>query len=127
MVKAYDMEWNGQINGVAHIERKGLYYHITCRCDLPSSEMYRVKVFGQNAEIDLGVCIPMGSHFGIETHLPVSRLGEGEMSFQIISQNKNVNNRYIPVETEKPFAYISLLRNGSLRYQNGVPCILIPE
>lgn len=127
MVETHELSLNGQTVGTVYIKRRGLYYHITCRCKLPSVGMYRIKAFSETAETDLGICIPMGTHFGIETNLPVSRLGEGELTFQIVAKNQEAASRFVPIDPETPFAYISKLEKARLSYRDGIPGVMIAE
>lgn len=87
MSETYDITYEGAPVGTAKLEKQGLYYKLSCRCPLPGDGLYRVHVVcGQKRE-DLGICVPMENLFGMDKSVPIKRLGEGQMSFELVPKD----------------------------------------
>ncbi len=118
---------DGKSVGTATVIRQGLYYQISCICHLTDDTPCRINVICGNHCVDLGICVPMGSCFGVRTHIPIKRLGEGELRFVIAGRNQGNEERFVAVESDKPFAYISQLKNARLAVRNGKTGILLSD
>ena len=70
------------------VERQGLYYVFRCRCALSGETAFRLFASCGEKQEDLGVLVPMGDSFGLDTRRPVKRLGEGELSFRLVSKHR---------------------------------------
>ena len=86
MKEYYNITIGDHVVGQATAERKGLYYHFSCNCKLSGEVIYRVVVRCGDKEESLGVCIPGDEGFGLNTRLPVKRLGEGELLLQLVEE-----------------------------------------
>ena len=115
----YDICFGNEVVGVATVERQGLYYHFSCRCRLGGTAMYRVSVSCNGHHENLGVLVPMGDGFGLDTKLAVKRLGEGELLFLVLPKHPQIRKQFIPIHPEEPFAYISRLQDAFLEVRNG--------
>lgn len=114
--------------GQVQVTRKGLYYHFSCHCRLESEKIYRLYVSCGSENLNLGVPIPCQGDFQLETQIPIKRLGDGEMSFQLRTPNEQQkNSKFCPIYPEEPFAYITRLKNAHLVRQNGQKGILLTE
>lgn len=69
------------------VERQGLYYVFRCRCTLSGETAFRLFASCGEKQEDLGVLVPMGDSFGLDTRRPVKRLGEGVLSFRLVSKH----------------------------------------
>ena len=127
MLKTYELYLNEHIVGSVYMEKSGLYWQITCKCNLPGTGIYRVRVLSNTTQTDLGICVPLDSCFGIKTRIPAKYLGEGELSFLVVSQEQEKNNQFIPIDSQRPFDHISRLRNAYLAYRDGIQGIVISE
>ena len=56
----------------------------------------------------------MDGGFGLDTRLPVKRLGEGEMAFTLVPKHEVPEGTFVPIYPEEPFAYIERLKEGFL-------------
>ena len=127
------MEGNYAVNlgqtpiGKAQVIRQGLYYRVICRCRLTGEVMYRLIVRGGGHEENLGVLIPMGGGFGLETKLPVKKMGEGELSFCVLPKHPELKGRFVPIFPEEPFSYISRLKDAYLEVRDGQTGVVLPE
>lgn len=104
--------------GSATVKREGLYYRIHCQCQLSGSIPCRIIVKGEK-EVDLGLCVPMGDRFGIDTLIPVKRIGEGDLNFQVLPRHSKQDAQFIALSPEEPFRYISRLKDAYLVRQEG--------
>lgn len=121
----YAVNFNGKQVGQVKLTRQGLYYHLICQCAVSGDTMYRLEASGGTRKTDLGILVPMGQGFGMETRFPVSRLGEGELSFCL--HGDALEKRIcIPIKPEEPFAYISRLKDAFLVIQDGQKLVSIP-
>lgn len=63
--------------------------------------------------MDLGLCVPMGNAFGMETSVPINRIGWEKLEFIAIPKD-NKEEQIMRVLPEEPFAGIKLLKRAYL-------------
>lgn len=119
MEKYFSVMLGEEQTGKVLVQRRGLYYHFSCRCRLPGDSIYRLKVRCGSNQDNLGVLIPQDGSFILDTKKPVKRIGEGDMSFTLISQKESIRGTFVPIRPEEPFAYISRLKRNFLIARNG--------
>lgn len=120
----YAVYFGNKAVGRVHVTCQGLYYRIFCRCDLSGDVMCRLEVScGENRE-NLGIVVPMETGFGLDTKLPIKRLGQGNLMFRLVTQNGNEENIFIPILPEEPFAYLSRIKSAYLVKRHGTSGIL---
>ena len=71
---------------------------------------------GEKGILDLGICVPMEEGFGIETRIPVKRVGEKILTI-------HTEESFHPISKEKPFLYLHQLRNCFYAVRDGKPGI----
>lgn len=98
--------------GTAKVIQEGLYYRICCLCEISGSIPFCVKVTG-SAEADLGLCVPMEGCFGIETRIPVKRVGIGKLQFRAMPRH-TARAELTAVSPDEPFGYITRLKDAYL-------------
>lgn len=113
--------------GKVIVRQQGLYYHFSCRCDLPGDIVYRLMVICGAVRENLGILVPEKESFVINTKVPVKRIGEGNMRFILVSLREQHQSTFIPISPEEPFAYIARLKQSFLTIQNGQPGIQIEK
>ena len=113
-----------QVGGV-QVVRQGLYYRFTCRCRLAGDVICRLQVTCGDKHEDLGIVVPMDGAFGLETKLPVKRLGEGRMEFLLLPKHGTPKAQFVPISPEEPFSYIVRLKEAYLVKRNGQAGILV--
>ena len=118
MGREYDVRMGDKSVGKALAERQGLYYRISVRCDLDGDIMHKVLLRCGNGDENLGVLIPMGNQFGIDTRIPVKRAGEGPLEFLIFPRHGELSGRFVPLSPEEPFRYIAKLKDAFLAHSN---------
>ena len=106
----YDIIWRQEIVGRAFLERKGLYYKISCRDCVPDG--HRIEMCCAGKRVNLGICMPIDKEFGFSLHIPVKRAGEGPFEFYVVLVD--TNDRFIPIKSTAPFPQISQLKDAYL-------------
>lgn len=110
----YGVYFGNQLAGKVQVQRQGLYYRFTCCCRLSGDVVCRLRVTCGDRRESLGVVVPMDGGFGLDTRLPVKRLGEGEMAFTLVPKHEVPEGTFVPIYPEEPFAYIERLKEGFL-------------
>ena len=105
--------------GTVAVKRAGLYYQFVCRCKLPGNVLYRLRISCDDTQENLGVLVPEGDRFVLNTKLPVKKFREGSPEFWIFSNSEGSGEKVIPVYPDEPFAYISRLKDMYLVRKNG--------
>ena len=114
MEDTYGVYFGSQLTGKVQVLRQGLYYGFHCRCKLTGEIVCRLYVICGEKRESLGVVVPMDGGFGLDTKLPVKRLGEGKMEFTLIPKHEVLEGTFVPIYPEEPFAYIERLKEGFL-------------
>lgn len=123
----YGVYFGSQLVGKVQVQRQGLYYSFRCRCKLSGDIVCRLSVRSSGKQESLGIVVPMDGGFGLDTKLPVKRLGEGEMIFFLGPKHEASAGQFIPISPEEPFAYISRLKKAYLVRQYGQMGILLSK
>ena len=97
--------------GSAQVEQQHLYLHISVRCEEPM----RVSVTGERGNRDLGLCVPMGNSFGLETRIPSKYLGNEDLIFRTTEPTDS----FYPVHPDEPFSCLEKLRGAILTHKDG--------
>lgn len=130
----YSVSFANKNVGKVQVQRQGLYYRFICRCSISGDVVCRLKVVCGGREESLGVVIPMEGGFGLDTRLPVKRIGEGNMEFYLAPKGLPLAERaeptepagqFVPIYPDEPFAYIARLKQAFFVRQNGQAGILI--
>lgn len=127
LVGTYDICLGTSAVGRASVEKQGLYYRFSCRCNLTGATMQRVMVACGENKVDLGICVPMGDCFGLDKRVPCKQLGEGKPEFFLTPRPGHRNGKFVPVYPEEPFAYMSRLKGAFLEIRNGQMGIVLGE
>jgi len=81
--------------------------------------MYRLSVSCNGHHENLGVLVPVGDMFGLDTKLAVKRLGEGAFQFLVLPKHPQSQRQFVPIHPEEPFRYITRLQNAFLEVRDG--------
>lgn len=114
-----ELELGGSSVGKVQALRQGLYYVFHCRCRLDTRQAVRLWVSCGEKKEDLGVLVPMDGGFGLDTRRPAKRLGEGELSFRLVSKHDAPRTHFAPISPEEPFAYLQRLKDAYLAEKDG--------
>ena len=127
MVGDYEVFFGNQQAGKVQVTRQGLYYRFVCRCRLTGEVVCRLYVSCGGQQENLGVVVPMGDGFGLDTRQPVKRFREGEPSFSLIPKNEVPSGQFVPIIPEEPFAYLERLKTSFLVKKYGQMGILLVD
>lgn len=128
MEESYEVLFGSVPAGKVQVLRQGLYYHFHCRCRISGDVVCRLFVRRGDKEESLGVVVPMGDGFGLDTRIPVKRLGEGTMEFRLVPKaDKPKGGTFVPIAPEEPFTYLEKLKDAYLARQNGTLGAVIPD
>ncbi len=127
MEGTYGVYFGNQQAGKVQVLRQGLYYRFICRCQLTGDVVCRLNVACGEKRESLGVVIPIDGGFGLDTKLPVKRLGEGKMAFLLIPKHELGGGRFEPIYPEEPFSYIERLKDAFLARKNGQVGVMFRE
>ena len=122
----YPVSFGGKTVGKVQALRQGLYYRFICRCQLTGNVICRLTVQCGDKEANLGVVVPMGEGFGLDTKLPAKRLGMGEPVFYLGPKHRQ-EGVFAPIYPEEPFGYIEGLKDAFLAIQNGRPGAMLRD
>ena len=125
MVGDYEVCFGKKPCGKVQVERQGLYYRFFCRCQLGTEVMCRLTVSCGGKQEDLGILVPVGDGFGLDTRIPAKRLGKGTPEFSLRAKQGSAEGTFVPIYPEEPFSYLSRLKESYLVYKNGQAGILV--
>ena len=118
-MQLYDVTLNGDVVGSVRVTCEGLYTRFQCHCQLPDEQIYRLLLCCGEQEIDLGICVPMGIHFGVNKMCPNKQITDGDKVFRIIRASQGKSAECVPVLTDNVFDGISMLESARLYFDNG--------
>ena len=127
MEGTYDIMLAGEPVGQATVRRQGLYWQFSCRCDLSGETVCRISVTCGDKQVSLGILVPEGGRFVLNTKVAASKLGSGTPEFICQPRRPELQGKFIPLRPEEPFAYLHRLEDAFLARQNGELGIVIPE
>lgn len=127
MVGDYEVFFGNHQAGKVQVLRQGLYYRFVCRCRLTGDVVCRLYVSCGGQQENLGVVVPVGDGFGLDTRLPVKRFRGGDPVFSLVPKHETVAGQFVPIIPEEPFAYIERLKNSFLVRKYGQMGILLED
>lgn len=128
MEENYEVLFGQNAAGKVQVLHQGLYYLFHCRCRLSGDTVCRLFVRCGDREESLGVVVPMGDGFGLDTRLAVKRLGEGEMQFRLVPKHdRQREGTFVPIAPEEPFAYLARLKDAYFARQGETPGVVLPS
>ena len=105
--------------GKVRILHQGLYYHLTCHCQIPSDQIYLLYAVSNSTRENLGVLVPEGDGFLLDKKIPAKRLGGETLRFEVSSGHSTRSGEFIPICPEEPFLYIDRLKTAFLQTEHG--------
>ncbi|MDD6201006.1 MAG: hypothetical protein PUB93_07045 [Firmicutes bacterium] len=127
MEGVYQVLLGGQSVGKMRVERQGLYYRFSCRCEFSGEVIYKLEVTCGGRTESLGIPVPEGGAFVLNTKLPAKRIGDGVPQFRAVPRHGVLTGRFVPLSPEEPFAYLSRLQNAFLEIRDGRPGIVLRD
>ena len=127
MEVCYDITMGSQVVGSVKVTKEGLYYKFGCRCNLSGDVMYRLLAVSDGKEYDLGICVPIDNCFGVETKVPIKKIGGTDIEFYITPRHGDIKGKFVPIRADEPFLYLDKLHKAHLEVRNGITGICIDE
>lgn len=115
----YGVYFGNQLAGRVQVLKQGLYYRFVCNCRITGDVICRLQVICGDYRENLGILVPMDDGFGLDTRLPIKKLGEGKLEFILRPKHEAAAGKFVPIYPEEPFSYIARLKESFLAYQNG--------
>lgn len=125
--KTYCINLHDKPVGEAHMTPQGLYYNISCICDLDKNQIYEVILCGKDIKQNLGILAPENGRFTLVKKIPAKRLIDSEVSFCVVKRSKQDVYDFISVYEGSPFVYIDRLQDAFLSRKDGAVGICIPR
>ena len=113
--------------GEVQVRREGLYWHFLCHCCITGEVVCRLVVQCGNSRESLGIVVPEGDGFCLDTRLPVKKLERGEPRFTLIPRHEMGEGTFVPLKPEEPFAYITKLKDAYFVRRYGQAGLVIRE
>ncbi len=104
--------------GSVTVEEKGLYYSFRGSCVLPKERIYALWVQNGSEEIKLGICVPEGTGFQIDTKLPAKRFLNKEFRFFVLEHNSGPQE-FHPVCHDGTFSQLDQLKRACFKTIDG--------
>ena len=118
----YEILEEGRSVGTVSVFQCGLYYRFLCHCGAP----HRITVSCGGKNTELGLCVPTGTGFGIDTRIPAKKIGNGELAFFAQVEKSGKEEIFFPVSGLEPCTCIEKLRYARIAEKNGQLGVLIP-
>ena len=124
-MKSYLIHFGKEPVGKVRVSRQGLYYCFQCRCNPSEDTVARLIVANGSFSENLGILVPMGNGFGLDTRRPVKLFTNEEFSFELIPKGERICKQFVPIYPDEPFSYLNKLKQSYLVKKNGVAGILL--
>lgn len=127
MEGTYGVCLDGQKVGSATVRRLGLYYEVTCRCNLKGGQMLHLVIRGTNFSEDLGLLVPQGGMLELKKRVPAKRMVENAPEFFLRRRNTQPDE-FIPITPEGEFPFLRRLNDCVFAVRDGRKgVILLPQ
>ncbi len=126
MEETYPVFFGTEPVGKVQVFRQGLYYRFVCRCALSGQVVCRLYVTCEGRQERLGVVVPEGTGFGLDTKVAVKHIGQGTMSFALKPKREEAPTVFVPISPEEPFAYLARLKDAYLEKRDGTLGAMLP-
>lgn len=113
--------------GTVEVRREGLYWHFSCRCRITGDVVCRLTVQCGASRESLGIVVPQGDGFALETRLPVKKLEQGIPRFFLVPRHEAGEGMFVPLSPEEPFAYIARLKDAYFTRRYGQAGVVLRD
>lgn len=127
MTGRYEVMLGGKPIGWMEVRQEGLYYCFCCRCDLTGSVIYKIIAECGAQKQDLGIVVPVDGRFGLETRVAAKYFPKTVPQFIAVPRHQKLEEKFVAVYPEEPFAYLSKLQNAYLEKRNGQMGVVIRQ
>lgn len=120
METIFDIYRGSEKIGKAEVCRQGLYYRFRCFCNLTGDVIYRLVASVGTSAVNLGIPVPEGDGFRLETKVAVNKFGNESFFIRAVPGNLNQQRIFAPVHPDEPFKYIKQLENARMERRDGL-------
>ncbi len=121
----YEIMFHGEPIGCVEVKREGLYFRFVCSCSPPRKGIHRIHVSDGTTARDLGICVPDGEKFVLNTRIPGKYFKTDTFSFHL-TDGRVSNDISLPIKSDEPFGYLEHLDDAHLEITDGQPEIILP-
>ncbi len=89
--------------------------------------MYNLMLCSHQEEYCLGILVPEGEWFCLTKRVPLKYAGTENAEFELRPRHKKMDETFVPIRAEEPFAYLKYLGECILSVRNGMPGIILPN
>lgn len=115
----FDVKLNEKVVGSAEILKRGLYYQISCRCNIPAEKLYRLQAVCDQETVDLGICVPFEDGFGVNKTIAAKKLDTDTIFFHLSANMEESDVVFVPLDTTKPFDNLENIMHAKLVWRDG--------
>lgn len=126
-MQCYDVMLAGEKVGSVSVQQEGLYIRYSCNCILSGEVMYNLVLRSSQREFCLGVLVPKDGSFGLVKRMPLKEVGTDQAEFFLRPRHEKMNDRFVPIRAEEPFAYLRHLGDCVLASRNGQMGLILPK
>ena len=126
MVNTYDVFLDGKAVGTASLEKEGLYWKITCRCNVPNDVPYEV-LLRAGEHINLGLLVKEEMAHCLTRRIAMKRIREDQLCFEATARIAKPAEVFQCIASEEPFAYLEEIKGCKLEEKDGHVGLLIKQ
>ena len=113
--------------GTAAVRQEGLYYRFCCICTLPQGSVYRLTVTDEVGHHSLGIPVPEGGRFRLETRIPARHFTGRLRTVTAVPKTALPETRFVPLVPGATFPALSELHLARLETRDGTVGIVLPR
>lgn len=120
MEEIYPVRLGDAIVGKVKLQAQGLYFNVSCICQLPDNKLYRLHARSNRGTTDLGILVPERGQYVRNTSIPTKRIICAENAFFIVSPDAQHEDTGIAIKTGGVFSQLSELEDLHLEKRGRV-------
>lgn len=105
--------------GEATVNKVGLYYHIVCKCDIPTKKPCKIVMQAGTKVFSLGTCIKEKDRYIIDTRIPCKHIESMDLQFKVQGNSRDVNEGFLIIKEDAPFPHLHNLSNARMQRRLG--------
>ena len=120
-----DVRNENSVVGKIYLAKQGLYCKLRCKCILNKTGIYRLHLKCFGTDRNLGVLIPDQMHYVLESTIAAKYVDFDHPQFYITGLRDNTDEEFVPICSDRPFAYIHKLENARIAIRDGKIGIMV--
>ena len=123
MENNYSVHLENRQIGTVSLQKKGLYYVLSCKCKLAGDKVYRLHMQCGDHISKIGIPVPDGDAFTLRVNIPAGKIPDDHVRFFVLPAEERADKQWIPVIDDSPFPHIDCLEHAVFAQCNGRPCV----